>query len=115
MKVIRGKRAYAVEGVVSEPDGGEVTPAELPLRDEPPAGEAVPGPGRMVPAPPVPFRPLVLVLTLGLRGVDVAAVAEQRRHRRTEEPPAAGLLLLRLLPRIRIRAGRRQAGGAQPL
>jgi hypothetical protein len=51
-----------VEGVVREPDGGEVTPAELPLRDVPPAGEAVPGAGGVVPALPLPLRPLVLPL-----------------------------------------------------
>ena len=63
MSETRGERereTYGHEGIPSEPDGGEVAPAEFALDDVAATLEGVANPDGVVASAPVVLRPLVL-------------------------------------------------------
>ena len=56
-----GQILYLLLSIIGEPNGGEIPPSELPLRDVPTAGELIAYPHRMVPSLPVRIHSLVLL------------------------------------------------------
>lgn len=52
---------YRGAGVISEPDGGELTPAELSLGDIAAAGEMIADPDGVVPSLPIRIDSLIVL------------------------------------------------------
>ena len=55
-------KTYGIGGIVSEPDGGELAPTELPLGYVPAAGELIADSDGVVPSFPVRIEPLIVFL-----------------------------------------------------
>lgn len=55
------EKPYGGTSIISEPDGGELTPAELPLSNITATGEMIADPHSMVPSFPVRIDSLIIL------------------------------------------------------